>query len=172
MTKKGNYFVCVRERDFNSLTIRCRKEVQWFEQPPSHAFSSPDLFAVRERIYESDLDPPTLSAFRQPSPSLSPGVQWADLAAIQSQLQIQSQVCDHLFNQARCARSNIWCVCLMYYSVVSIDIIHFFPLMFSRQLSLSPRNSMKWKGKDGLKNVISRHYKVTYCTMTTYLSLY
>lgn len=71
--------------------------------------------------------------------------------------------------------SFVWSsqVCEMKYLVCLSDRIHpFFPLMFSRQLSLSPRNSMKWKGKDGLKNVISRHYKVTYCTLTTYLSLY
>uniref|UniRef100_A0A8P4KAU1 Epidermal growth factor receptor pathway substrate 15 n=1 Tax=Dicentrarchus labrax TaxID=13489 RepID=A0A8P4KAU1_DICLA len=59
-----------------------------------------DLFPVRERIHESDLDPPALPPrvplLRQPSPSLSPGVQWADLAAIQSQLQIQSQAIESL----------------------------------------------------------------------------
>ncbi|XP_026201268.1 RILP-like protein homolog isoform X2 [Anabas testudineus] len=59
-----------------------------------------DLFPVRERIHDSDLDPPALPPraplLRQPSPSLTPGVQWADLAAIQSQLQIQSQAIDSL----------------------------------------------------------------------------
>ncbi|XP_039985421.1 centrosomal protein of 112 kDa [Xiphias gladius] len=59
-----------------------------------------DLFPVRERIHDSDLDPPALPPraplLRQPSPSLSSGVQWADLAAIQSQLQIQSQAIESL----------------------------------------------------------------------------
>lgn len=137
---KGEIILCVWERDFHSLTIRCRKEGQWFERHPSHAFSSPDLFAVRERIYESDLDPPTLPAFRQPSPSLSPGVQWADLAAIQSQLQIQSQVCDHLFDQARCARWNIWCVCLT-------EFIHFFPSCFQGNWVSHPETPWNGKGK-------------------------
>lgn len=71
---------------------------------------SADLFAARERIYESDVNPPTLPAVRQPSASLSSGIQWADLAAIQSQLQIQSQVyCNYLFMKATCARPSIWC---------------------------------------------------------------
>ncbi|XP_073332792.1 uncharacterized protein [Pagrus major] len=59
-----------------------------------------DLFPVRERIHESDQEPPALPPraplLRQPSPSLSPGVQWADLASIQSQLQIQSQAIESL----------------------------------------------------------------------------
>ncbi|KAM3618898.1 uncharacterized protein V6R79_000150 [Siganus canaliculatus] len=58
-----------------------------------------DLLPVRERI-RSDLDPPALPPrthlLRQSSPSLSPGVQWTDLASIQSQLQIQSQEIDTL----------------------------------------------------------------------------
>lgn len=72
--------------------------------------SSADLFAVRERINESQLNHPTFPAARQPSTSVSPGVQWADLAAIQSQLQIQSQVRHYsLFPKARCASPSIWC---------------------------------------------------------------
>uniref|UniRef100_A0A3B4WZP2 Trichohyalin-like n=3 Tax=Seriola lalandi dorsalis TaxID=1841481 RepID=A0A3B4WZP2_SERLL len=59
-----------------------------------------DLYPMRERIHDSDLDPPALPPraplLRQPSPSLSPGVQWADLTAIQSQLQIQSQAIESL----------------------------------------------------------------------------
>ncbi|XP_040896596.1 general vesicular transport factor p115 isoform X2 [Toxotes jaculatrix] len=57
-----------------------------------------DLFPVRERINDSDPPalPPRAPLLRQPSPSLSPGVQWADLAAIQSQLQIQSQAIESL----------------------------------------------------------------------------
>ncbi|XP_076582384.1 uncharacterized protein LOC143318201 isoform X2 [Chaetodon auriga] len=54
-----------------------------------------DLFPVR-----SDLDPPALPPrgppVRQPPPPLSPGVQWTDLAAIQSQLQMQSQAIESL----------------------------------------------------------------------------
>lgn len=143
------------------------------EQPPWRASSSPDLFPVRERINDSDSDPPALPPraplLRQPSPSLSPGVQWADLAAIQSQLQIQSQVRDCLFNQARCARSNSWCIYEKYYGVDRFDRT---PNFFSRRLSLSLRNSMTWKGRGSLNNVTSRHYKVTYCTMTTHDSLH
>ncbi|XP_044056769.1 NF-kappa-B essential modulator [Siniperca chuatsi] len=64
-----------------------------------------ELFPVRERIRDSDLDPPALPPrsplLRQPSPSLSPGVQWADLAAIQSQLQIQSQAIESLTQKLR-----------------------------------------------------------------------
>ncbi|XP_029003465.1 RNA-binding protein 25 [Betta splendens] len=63
-----------------------------------------DLFPVRERMHDSDLDPPTLPPraplSRQPS-SPTPGVQWADLAAIQSQLQIQSQAIDSLTQKYR-----------------------------------------------------------------------
>ncbi|XP_044216905.1 golgin subfamily A member 8C isoform X2 [Thunnus albacares] len=59
-----------------------------------------DLFPIRERVHDSDLDPPALPPraplLRQPSPSPSPGVQWADLATIQSQLQIQSQAIESL----------------------------------------------------------------------------
>ncbi|XP_029988185.1 uncharacterized protein LOC115418031 [Sphaeramia orbicularis] len=59
-----------------------------------------DLFPVRERIHESDLDPPALppraTLPRQPSSSVSPNVQWTDLASIQSQLQIQSQAIESL----------------------------------------------------------------------------
>ncbi|XP_053177626.1 cingulin-like protein 1 [Scomber japonicus] len=59
-----------------------------------------DLFAIRERVHDSDLDPPALPPraplHRQLSPSLSPGVQWTDLATIQSQLQIQSQAIESL----------------------------------------------------------------------------
>lgn len=130
---------------------------------------------MRERIHESDQEPPALPPraplLRQPSPSLSPGVQWADLASIQSQLQIQSQVCDNLFTRTRCVRSNRWHVCVLYYSVVSIDRIPFYFLKFSRQLSLSPRNSMTSKGRGNLNSCTSRRYKVTYCSMTAYLSL-
>ncbi|XP_026161020.1 dynactin subunit 1 [Mastacembelus armatus] len=59
-----------------------------------------DLFPVRERIHDSDLSPPAVPPRaplpRQPSPSHSPGVQWADLASIQSQLHIQSQAISSL----------------------------------------------------------------------------
>ncbi|XP_054458910.1 dynactin subunit 1 [Anoplopoma fimbria] len=59
-----------------------------------------DLFPSRERICDSDLGPPAVPPraplLRQPSSSLSPAVQWADLAAIQSQLQIQSQAIESL----------------------------------------------------------------------------
>ncbi|XP_029906092.1 general vesicular transport factor p115 [Myripristis murdjan] len=62
-----------------------------------------DLFPWKEMIHESDLDPPTLpvplaraALPLQPSSSLSPAVQWADLAAIQSQLQMQSQAIESL----------------------------------------------------------------------------
>lgn len=75
-----------------------------------HASSSTDLFPTRERLHGSDFGPPALPPrsplLRQPSPSHGPTVQWADLAAIQSQLQIQSQVCECLFNQSKCAKSN------------------------------------------------------------------
>ncbi|XP_068599536.1 coiled-coil domain-containing protein 159 [Brachionichthys hirsutus] len=58
------------------------------------------LFPARETIPESDLDPPALPPraphLRPPSSSPGPCVQWADLAAIQSQLQIQSQVVESL----------------------------------------------------------------------------
>ncbi|KAM7410268.1 hypothetical protein PAMA_001622 [Pampus argenteus] len=59
-----------------------------------------DLLPIRERFLDSDLDPPALPPrvplLRQPSPSLSAGVQWADLTAIQSQLHIQSQAIESL----------------------------------------------------------------------------
>ncbi|XP_038572286.1 dynactin subunit 1 isoform X1 [Micropterus salmoides] len=59
-----------------------------------------DLFPVKDRVHDSDVDRPALPLrvppLRQPSPSLSPGVQWADLAALQSQLQIQSQAIESL----------------------------------------------------------------------------
>ncbi|KAM4629328.1 uncharacterized protein ACJ7VT_001672 isoform 1-T1 [Polymixia lowei] len=68
--------------------------------------TSPGKFSkgkVSEMIHNSDLDPPTLPLppARSPLPqqlssSLSPGVQWADLAAIQSQLQMQSQAVESL----------------------------------------------------------------------------
>lgn len=77
---------------------------------PTHASSSPHLFAGRERIHKSDLDLPPLPSrpplVRQASPSLSSGVQWTDLAAIQSLLKMQSQVCSFIFNQATCEKSN------------------------------------------------------------------
>ncbi|KAM9761299.1 uncharacterized protein ACNS7B_003779 isoform 2-T5 [Menidia menidia] len=61
---------------------------------------SEDLFPVRERVLDSHLDPPAFPPRvphnRQPSSSLSPRVQWADLASIQSQLQIQSQAIESL----------------------------------------------------------------------------
>ncbi|KAK2835787.1 hypothetical protein Q5P01_016271 [Channa striata] len=52
----------------------------------------------REHIHNSDPPalPPRASLLRKPSFSLTPGVQWADLGAIQSQLQIQSQAIDSL----------------------------------------------------------------------------
>ncbi|KAM8745708.1 dynactin subunit 1 [Acanthopagrus latus] len=68
--------------------------------PGKFAKGGDDLFPVRERIHESDQEPPALPPraplLRQPSPSLSPGVQWADLASVQSQLQIQSQAIESL----------------------------------------------------------------------------
>nr|XP_019936850.1 PREDICTED: caspase recruitment domain-containing protein 14-like [Paralichthys olivaceus] len=59
-----------------------------------------DLFPVREQLRDLDLDPPASSPraplLRHPLPSLSSGVQWADVAALQSQLQMQSQAIDSL----------------------------------------------------------------------------
>ncbi|XP_033476546.2 uncharacterized protein LOC117253302 [Epinephelus lanceolatus] len=59
-----------------------------------------DLFPVKERTHDSDLVPPALPPrsplLRKPSAALSPAVQWADVAAIQSQLQIQSQAIESL----------------------------------------------------------------------------
>nr|XP_040039806.1 uncharacterized protein LOC120823680 isoform X2 [Gasterosteus aculeatus aculeatus] len=56
------------------------------------------LFPATERIPDSDSVPPALplraSPLRIPAPPL--GVQWSDLAAIQSQLQIQSQAIESL----------------------------------------------------------------------------
>nr|XP_046247425.1 uncharacterized protein LOC124060460 isoform X2 [Scatophagus argus] len=66
--------------------------------------SSPGKFTkgveAKDRFHESNLEPPALPPRaplqRHPSPSFSSGVQWADLAAIQSQLQIQSQEIESL----------------------------------------------------------------------------
>lgn len=63
---------------------------------PEKSAEGDDLFAVGERINESQLNHPTFPTARQSSTSLSPGVQWAHLAAIQSQLQIQSQTVESL----------------------------------------------------------------------------
>ncbi|XP_024859712.1 cingulin [Kryptolebias marmoratus] len=66
---------------------------------PGKLSKEEDLFPVRESVLGSDMDPPALSARSRPylpSPALSSGVQWADLAAIQSQLQVQSQVIESL----------------------------------------------------------------------------
>lgn len=60
------------------------------------SFSSQDLFAVRERMHESDLKPPTLALQtahpQQPSAPFSSVVQWSDLATLQTQLKMQNQV--------------------------------------------------------------------------------
>lgn len=143
---------------------------------PTCASRSPDLFPVRERIHDSDLDPPALPPraplLRQPSPSLTPGVQWADLAAIQSQLQIQSQVCNCLLNPSRCVRSEGRCVftsCIALLSALTES--HISPsFVFSRRSILSPRNSMMWKERDSHNSVTSRCYKVTCGTVDSYLS--
>lgn len=64
----------------------------------TEAVTPPGLFPATERIPDSDSVPPALplraSPLRIPAPPL--GVQWSDLAAIHSQLQIQSQVCGGL----------------------------------------------------------------------------
>lgn len=125
--------------------------------------SSADLFAVRERINESQLNHPTFPAARQPSTSLSPGVQWADLAAIQSQLQIQSQVCHYdLFLKARCASPSMWWLnCAYNTSKHSGSFFTFFLLFsFTRQSSRSHRDSMMWRRSGGPRNVKSRSCKV------------
>ncbi|KAM9848662.1 uncharacterized protein ACBR49_007968 [Aulostomus maculatus] len=58
---------------------------------------------VRERIRASDLPapPPPASLPRQLPPSVSAGVQWADVAAIQSQLQLQCQAIESLTQKLR-----------------------------------------------------------------------
>lgn len=56
-----------------------------------------DIFSVIEKLDKSELDlPPRVPLHRQLSSPVSPNVQWADLAAIQSQLQIQSQALESL----------------------------------------------------------------------------
>lgn len=126
--------------------------------------SSADLFAVRERINESQLNHPTFAAARQPSALLSPGVHWADLAAIQSQLQIQSQVRHYgLFTKARCVSPSIWCLSSGYNTSKhsGFFIFSFFSAFcFKRQLSPSHRDYMMWKRSGGLRNVKSRSCKV------------
>ena len=65
-----------------------------------------ELFPVRDGRSDPGLDPVALPPLptrapmlQQPSSSLTPpAVQWADLAAIQTQLQVQSQVCIALCN--------------------------------------------------------------------------
>lgn len=122
---------------------------------------SADLFAVGERINESQLNHPTFPAARQSSTSLSPGVQCAHLAAIQSQLQIQSQVRHYyLFTKARCASPSIWCLSCGYTVELLSTKVLFFPFCFHRQSSLSRRDSMTWRRSDGLRNVKSRSCKV------------
>lgn len=93
---------------------------------------SADLFAVGERINESQLNHPTFPAARQSSTSLSPGVQWAHLAAIQSQLQIQSQVRHYyLFTKARCASPSIWCLSCRYtVELLSTKVLFSFSFLF------------------------------------------
>ncbi|XP_061593820.1 trichohyalin isoform X2 [Cololabis saira] len=65
----------------------------------------PGLFPVRKMGLKSDLDYlsvlPGAPPHRQPPPSLGVGVQWADLAAIQSQLQIQNQTIESLAQKLR-----------------------------------------------------------------------
>ncbi|XP_068449168.1 general vesicular transport factor p115 [Clinocottus analis] len=60
-----------------------------------------DLYPTRERVAGSDLGPPALPPrapllLRQSPSPLGPPVQWADLAAVQSQLQTQSQAMESL----------------------------------------------------------------------------
>ncbi|KAJ7992916.1 hypothetical protein DPEC_G00267040 [Dallia pectoralis] len=61
-----------------------------------------DLYPMREVAGVSDLEPPRLPPLTHlagsliPPPSSSTAVQWADLAAVQSQLQIQSQAIESL----------------------------------------------------------------------------
>ncbi|KAI4828540.1 hypothetical protein KUCAC02_022622 [Chaenocephalus aceratus] len=73
--------------------------------PGTFAKGGEDLFPTRERLHGSDFGPPALPPrsplLRQPSPSHGPTVQWADLAAIQSQLQIQSQTIESLTQRLR-----------------------------------------------------------------------
>ncbi|KAL3047518.1 hypothetical protein OYC64_021673 [Pagothenia borchgrevinki] len=73
--------------------------------PGKFAKGGEDLFPTRERLHGSDFGPPALPPrsplLRQPSPSHGPTVQWADLAAIQSQLQIQSQTIESLTQRLR-----------------------------------------------------------------------
>ncbi|KAK5869993.1 hypothetical protein PBY51_024664 [Eleginops maclovinus] len=73
--------------------------------PGKFAKGGEDLFPVRERIHDSGLAPPALPPrsplHRLPSPSHGPTVQWADLAAIQSQLRIQSQTTESLTQRLR-----------------------------------------------------------------------
>ncbi|KAM6921148.1 uncharacterized protein FYW49_006930 [Xenentodon cancila] len=70
----------------------------------SKAIRDPDLFPVRKSGLRSDLDSLAIlpgAPPHQPSPSLRVGVQWADLAAIQSQLQIQNQTIESLTQTLR-----------------------------------------------------------------------
>ncbi|XP_034085718.1 BICD family-like cargo adapter 1 [Gymnodraco acuticeps] len=73
--------------------------------PGKFAKGGEDLFPTRERLHGSDFGPPALPPrsplLRQPSPSHGPTVQWADLVAIQSQLQIQSQTIESLTQRLR-----------------------------------------------------------------------
>ncbi|CAL8309087.1 unnamed protein product [Lota lota] len=71
--------------------------------PGKFSKGSPDLFPVRDGHSDPGLDPlalplpPTRAPMlQQPSSSLPPGVQWGDLAAIQTQLQMQSQAIESL----------------------------------------------------------------------------
>ncbi|KAM8889735.1 uncharacterized protein ACB058_011148 [Synchiropus picturatus] len=59
-----------------------------------------DLFPERERSHYVHLDPPALppraSLHHQPSSSVSRAVQWSDIAAVQSQVQLQNQAIESL----------------------------------------------------------------------------